>query len=73
MVLNKFVKKLTLLVEKCNNKSRLQVNLNQKSKLLTGNVPFPDDDRFKCPSCKFQHNVSDIRSQVEAQTKQRVV
>jgi ClpP class serine protease len=58
---------------KCGTNSKVQLNLNQKQPLQPGRYAFPADDRFTCPKCGMLHVLTDVKRQVEAQTKQRIV
>jgi hypothetical protein len=58
---------------KCNVTSRLQANLGKSHPLQEGCVPFPPDNRFRCPNCGAEADLSDTRRQIEAQSKRRVV
>jgi len=60
----------------CNNckaKSRIQANLGGPQPLQSGCIPFPPDNKLRCPSCGLEHDLSAARRQLEAQSKQRVV
>lgn len=58
---------------KCGTSSKLQINLNHKQPLQPGSIQFPANDQFICPKCGTVHVLTDLKRQVEAQTKQRVV
>lgn len=58
---------------KCNATSRVQANLGESHPLQEGCVPFPPDNRFRCPNCGAEADFSDARRQIEAQSKKRVV
>jgi hypothetical protein len=58
---------------KCGATSRVQANLGQHQPLQEGCVPFPEDDKFVCPSCGAESDLSDLRRQIEAQGKKPVV
>jgi ATP-dependent protease ClpP protease subunit/predicted RNA-binding Zn-ribbon protein involved in translation (DUF1610 family) len=58
---------------KCQNRSRIQVNLSKSQPLQKGAVPFPKDNVFICPNCGTQSNLVGLRNQIEAQTKKNIV
>lgn len=58
---------------KCNAVSRVQANLDESHPLQEGCLPFPSDNKFHCPSCGAEADLSDARRQIEAQSKKRVV
>lgn len=58
----------------CKAVSKIQANLGQPHPLQEGCVPFPvADNQFACPRCGTQINLSDLRRQIEAQSRQPVV
>jgi hypothetical protein len=57
----------------CGTPTKFQVNLNQKLPLAPGRTAFPANEKFTCPHCGLQHNLTDLKRQLEAQTKQRVI
>jgi hypothetical protein len=57
----------------CGEVTKVQANLGTKSPLKAGNIQFPPDNIFKCPKCSIPQDLSDLRRQLEAQTKKRVV
>ncbi len=58
---------------KCKTESRIQANLGSPQPLEPGCLAFPADNKFRCPSCGTEHDLSDTRRQLEAQAKKRVV
>ena len=58
---------------KCGTTSRVQANLGKKQPLQEGSVPFPADNKFHCPNCGTETDLSDVRRQLEAQSKKKVV
>jgi hypothetical protein len=58
---------------KCGRSTKIQANLNQAQALQPGNQSFPSTERFKCPNCGTEHVLTDVKRQIEAQTKGRVV
>jgi predicted RNA-binding Zn-ribbon protein involved in translation (DUF1610 family) len=58
----------------CNNKFIIQANLGKSSPLKEGNIPYPiNTNKFKCPSCGTESDLSNTRLQIEAQTGQKLV
>ena len=57
---------------KCSAVSKLQANL-KKSPLQAGHHRFPADNRFKCPTCEAEIDITGIRRQIEVQSKKPVV
>lgn len=57
----------------CKKKSVLQANLGIKQPIQRDLRPFPENNKFICPNCKTQIDLSDARRQLEAQTKKRIV
>ena len=58
---------------KCKSSTRMQANLVKGAPLQSGNVPFPPDNKFRCPTCGTEHNLVDARRQIEAQFKKPIV
>lgn len=57
---------------KCSAVSKVQANL-KKVPLQAGNHRFPADNRFKCPSCADEIDITDARRQIEVQSKKSVI
>jgi hypothetical protein len=53
---------------KCSTVSKVQANL-KKSPLQPGHHRFPADNRFMCPACNAEIDLTDARRQVEVQSK----
>lgn len=51
----------------CGHEAVIQANLAQPQPLEEGLHPYPKDDRFTCPSCGTEHELSAQRRQIEAQ------
>ncbi|MEE8403473.1 MAG: hypothetical protein V3R93_06940 [Candidatus Hydrothermarchaeaceae archaeon] len=62
-----------LLCRKCNTEFKIQFNFKKGVKLEEGCFKYPSDDIFRCPSCGEQHNLSEMRRQLELQAKKEVV
>lgn len=58
---------------RCHTKSHVQANLGRKQPLQEGSVPFPADNKFKCPNCSLEIDLGALRKQLEAQSKRPVV
>jgi len=58
---------------KCKTETKLQANLKQGISLTEGHIPFPKDNIFVCSSCGSRNDVSSIRSQLESQTKKKII
>jgi hypothetical protein len=59
--------------EKCGAVSRIQANLEAGQPVESGSLPFPPDNHFNCPNCRAEHDLSEIRRQIELQAKKPVV
>lgn len=57
----------------CKSKYTIQANLDKGIPLEKGKQPYPKDDKFNCPNCKTQSNLGQVRLQIEAQTRKRIV
>ena len=57
---------------KCSAVSKLQANL-KKSPLEAGHHRFPPDNRFKCPTCEAEIDITGFRRQIEVQSKKPVI
>ncbi|MBU4273655.1 MAG: Clp protease ClpP [Planctomycetes bacterium] len=57
---------------KCSAVSKLQANL-KKSPLQAGHHRFSADNRFKCPTCEAEIDITGVRRQIEVQSKKPVV
>jgi hypothetical protein len=58
---------------RCRAASKVQANLGQQHPLQEGCVPFPKDNQFNCPGCGAPIDLSQVRRQLEMQTKKPVV
>lgn len=58
---------------KCGVDSKVQANLGKKYPLQEGAIPFPKGNSFVCPNCAAESDLSDLRRQLEMQTKKKVV
>jgi len=57
----------------CKTTSKIQANLGAKQPLQQGCFPFPENNKFRCPKCGTEHDLSDARRELEAQAKKPVV
>jgi hypothetical protein len=58
---------------KCGADAKIQANLGKTQLILAGCVPFPANNRYRCPGCGTEADLSDARRQIEAQAKRPVV
>jgi hypothetical protein len=58
---------------RCKNKSRIQANLGKKKPIEQGSIAFPSDNKFKCPNCNLDVDLSGLRKQIESQQKKPIV
>jgi hypothetical protein len=57
----------------CKQPSKIQANLKQGIPLQNGSLPFPSNNKFTCPACGSENDLSDARRQIEAQTKKQII
>ena len=58
---------------KCKSSVKMQANLVKGMSVPAGYIPFPPDNKFRCPTCGTEHNLVDARRQIEAQFKKPIV
>jgi hypothetical protein len=58
---------------KCGTVSQIQANFEPNQPLQPGHLPYPANNRFKCPRCGVEHDLIDTRRQLEAQSKRTVL
>jgi hypothetical protein len=58
---------------RCATRLRIQANLGQTHPLKPGCLPFPQDNKLKCPACSAEIDLGDTRRQLEVQTKKKIV
>jgi ClpP class serine protease len=58
---------------KCKKSYRIQANLRPGVPLEPGAVAFPNNNKFKCPYCGTEHDLSGARRQIEMMAKKPVV
>ncbi|HAT1879423.1 TPA: Clp protease ClpP [Legionella pneumophila subsp. pneumophila] len=56
----------------CSKKSKIQAGLGETIQIQEGFFPFPKNNKFICPDCKSEIDISDARRQLEAQSKKSV-
>lgn len=59
--------------QQCKSRHRLQANLGAKRPIKPGFIAFPKNNRFKCPGCGFEHQLDEVRRDIEGQTKLPIV
>lgn len=57
----------------CKAVTKVQANLGQKAPLKQGNLPFPSNNVFRCPSCGIETILADLRRQIEMQARQPII
>lgn len=58
---------------KCGSNLKVQANLDRPQPLQPGLLPFPADNKLKCPNCDNEIDLSEARRQIEVQSKKPVV
>jgi ClpP class serine protease len=64
---------LDFVCSSCKTMSKIQANLGAPQPLQPGSLAFPGDNKFKCPKCGIEHDLTDTRRQIEAQARKPVV
>ena len=57
----------------CHTVSKVQANLGKRNPLKGGHIPFPANNKLKCPKCGLELDLTDIRRQLEAVSKKQIV
>lgn len=57
----------------CGRRSQVQANIGQAAPIEPGHEPFPANNRFSCPGCGTEVDLTVTRQQVEAQSGRPVV
>jgi hypothetical protein len=57
----------------CKAMIKIQANLGGLQPLQKGYLPFPHDNKLRCPKCGAETDLTPFRPQIEAQTKKRIV
>ena len=58
---------------KCKNKIKIQANFVSSVPLGDDCIPFPNNDKVKCPRCAEVTDISQVRKQIELQAKRPLV
>ncbi|MBN1397696.1 MAG: Clp protease ClpP [Bacteroidetes bacterium] len=76
-LLNPGAKKGKIIVDvvcnKCKHSSKIQANIGEKQPIEDGCIPFPENNKLNCPSCTIEMDLTDLRRQIESQTKGKIV
>jgi hypothetical protein len=64
---------LDLECQQCHSKLKLQANLGAEQPLKSGLILFPKDNRIVCPGCGAEHDLNQLRREIEAQAKSPIV
>lgn len=57
----------------CGKESKIQVNLGPNLPLRPGNIPFPSNNKFKCPHCGHETDLTEIRQKIEREKGRKIV
>lgn len=57
----------------CGSSLRVQASFNKDQEVEPGALPWPENDKLKCPSCGTEIDLADARRQIEGQLGQPVV
>lgn len=58
---------------KCKSSFKIQINFEKHFPTVDGTIPFPNNNKLKCPTCGAESDVLGLRQQLEAQTKKKIV
>lgn len=58
---------------KCGYKMIIQGCFSPNTPLQKNAIPFPADNIITCPQCKSRHNISNIRMDIEGQTRRKIL
>ncbi len=58
---------------KCKSQIKVHLPFEAGVAVPAGSVPFPADNKVKCPGCGTEHDLTDARRQIEAQTGKKIV
>lgn len=58
---------------KCHNISKIQLNFEKGVEVEEGCIKYPSNDIFKCSKCNEEHNLGEMRRQLELQVRKKVV
>jgi hypothetical protein len=57
----------------CKTRTKIQANLEKGVPLQQAAIPFPKDNVFICPACNAHNDLSTLRTQIESQTKKKIL
>ncbi len=57
----------------CKTKTKIQANLIAGITVQQGHIPFPKDNILICPGCESRNDLSQLRKQIEFQSKRRIM
>ncbi|CAN5483068.1 hypothetical protein BH18ACI1_BH18ACI1_23530 [soil metagenome] len=57
----------------CKNKIIVQANLNKAQPIEKEAIAFPLNNKLRCPNCQNEINITNIRQQIEAQSRKKIV
>lgn len=58
---------------KCGKITKIQARLDKSAPIEKEAVLFPQSNKFVCPHCSQEHDIIDLRRQIESQTKKKIV
>lgn len=58
---------------KCKNEIKIQANFKKGIPVQKGAKIFPRDNKIKCPKCKATIDLSELRRQIEMETKKKII
>lgn len=58
---------------KCKSSFKIQINFEKHFPTVDETIPFPNNNKLKCPTCGAESDVLGLRQQLEAQTKKKIV
>ncbi len=64
---------LDLECSKCKTTLKIQAKLKENVPVQPDRMPFPADNKVRCPTCGTEHDLMAMRHQIEAQTKRRII
>jgi hypothetical protein len=58
---------------KCKTHMKVQANLGKPQPLKKGSLPFPADNKIRCPNCGAETDITAARLQLEAMAKKPII
>jgi len=58
---------------KCKNKIKIQANFKKGIPIQKGAKTFPKNNKIECPKCKTTIELSELRRQIELETKKKII